>query len=302
MLLGRAEETERIDALIAAARAGKGGALVLRGEPGIGKSSLLEHALAGSAGLTVLRARGVESEVTIAFAGLHELLRPALGALDRLAGPRADALRGALGLAPAGGAERHLIGAATLGLLDLLAADGPLLVVVDDLQWLDGPSAGAVVFAARRLLADPVAVLLAVRTGDPSAADGAGLEEIALAGLAAGPARNLVEGHAGRPIAADTAAWLHEATGGNPLALVELAQEAPRLRPAPVGAEVTVGERIERALARRLDGLSPAGRTALLTAAIADAEELAPVLGALGGETAGLEEAEAAGLLSAGAG
>src|SRR4051794_25614550 len=124
MLLGRAEETERIDALLTAAHAGQGGALVVRGEPGIGKSALLDHAIARAGGATVLRARGVESEVTIAFAGLHELLRPALGALDRLPGPQAAALRGALGLAPAGGAERHLIGAATLGPLDVLAPRG----------------------------------------------------------------------------------------------------------------------------------------------------------------------------------
>src|SRR3954447_3347365 len=231
MLLGRAEETERIDALIAAARAGKGGALVLRGEPGIGKSALLDHALSRAAGVTVLRARGVESEVTIAFAGLHELLRPALGAIGRLPPRQAGALRSALGLAPAAGGEHHLVGAATLGLLDVLAEDGPVLVAIDDLHWLDGPSAGAVVSAARRLLAAPVAVLLAVRAGDPSAADGAGLPEIELAGLGAGPARALVEAHAGRPVAAETAAWLHETTGGNPLALVELAVEAPRLRP-----------------------------------------------------------------------
>src|SRR4051812_48595718 len=167
MLLGRTAECELIGAAIASARAGQSGALVLRGEPGIGKSALLEYAVAGAAGATVLRARGVESEVTIAFAGLHELLRPALGAIDRLPAPQAGALRTALGLAPARGAEPPLVGAATLGLLDVLAEAGPVLVAIDDLQWLDGPSAGAVVFAARRLLADPVAVLLAVRAGEP---------------------------------------------------------------------------------------------------------------------------------------
>src|SRR3954470_15216548 len=193
MLLGGAGGAARIDPLTAAPRAGAGGGLVLGGHPGIGKSPPLEHALAGAAGATVLRARGVESEVTIAFAGLHELLRPALGAIDRLPPRQAGALRSALGLAPAAGAERHLVGAATLGLLDVLAEDGPVLVAVDDLQWLDRPSAGAGVFAPRRLLADPVAVLLAVRAGDPSAADGAGLPEIELAGLGAGPARALVE-------------------------------------------------------------------------------------------------------------
>src|SRR3954453_20648809 len=105
MLLGRAAECERIDALLARARAGSSGVLVIRGEPGIGKTALLDHAAASARGARVLRSRGVESEVEIAFAGLHALLRPALGALDRLPDPHADALRAAFGLVPVGPAE-----------------------------------------------------------------------------------------------------------------------------------------------------------------------------------------------------
>ncbi|HEY7075199.1 MAG TPA: helix-turn-helix transcriptional regulator, partial [Solirubrobacteraceae bacterium] len=167
--------------------------------------------------------------------------------------------------------------------------------------WLDAPSARAVVFAARRLLADAVAVVLAVRGDEPSAADGAGLEEAELAGLAPEPARDVLVAHAGRPVTAETAALLHAATGGNPLALVELAREAPRLRPTPVALEVPVGARIERALGRRLDGLSDAARASLLVAAVADAEDLAPVLAA-GATLAGLEAAEASGLVDVSAG
>ena len=301
MLLGRASECGRIETLVARAREGSSGVLVLRGEPGIGKTALLEHAAGAAGAATVLRVRGVESEVQVAYGGLNELLRPVLGELGRLPGPQRAALEAALGLAPAAAAEPHLAGAATLGLLASLAEERPVLVLADDVQWLDGPSAAALAFAARRLLADAVAVLLAVRTGEPSPIDGAGLEELVIPGLAAEPARELLEAHAARPVAADTAGWLHEATGGNPLALVELAGEAPRLRPGPVGDHVPIGARIERALGRRLDALAPEALPPLLAAAVADGEELEPVLGAareLGGSLAGLEAAEAAGLVT----
>jgi DNA-binding CsgD family transcriptional regulator len=305
MLLGRASECARIERLVAQARDGTSGVLVLRGEPGIGKTALLEHAAAVAGAATVLRARGVESEVQAAFGGLHELLRPVLGELGCLPGPQRAAVEAALGLAPAAAVEPHLVGVATLGLLAALAEQRPVVVLVDDVQWLDGPSAAALTFAARRLLADAVVVLLAVRAGEPSPTDGAGLEELALPGLAAEPARALLAAHAARPVAADTAGWLHAATGGNPLALVELAAEAPRLRPGPVGDHVPIGARIERALGRRLDRLPAEALGALVAAAVADGDALAPVLGAaptLGGSLAGLEAAEAAGLVELAAG
>jgi DNA-binding CsgD family transcriptional regulator len=299
-LLGREAERARVDELLARARSGTSGVLVVRGEPGIGKSALLEHAAAQASGARVMRARGIESEVELAFAGLHELLRPVLDELDRLPAPQAGALRGALGLVPDAAAERHLVGAGTLALLGVLAEQRPVVVLLDDAQWLDGPSAAALLFAARRLLADAVAVIVAVRDGEPSAFDGAGLDELALGGLAPAAARELLAAHAKRPIAADTAAWLHAATGGNPLALTELAEEAPRLRPGPVGDHVPVGARIERALGRRLEAIGPEAVRAVLAAAVADDDALAPVLHAaeaLGGSLAGLEAAEAAGLL-----
>ena len=304
-LLGRERECHVIDGVLARARAGESAALVLRGEPGIGKTAVLRYAAGAAGEALVLRARGIESEVDIAFGGLHALLRPAVEALDRLPGPQAAALRGALGLAAAGAGERHLVGAATLGLLGVLSEERPVVVLVDDFQWLDGPSGGAIVFAARRLLADAVAVVVAARSGEPSAVDGAGLPELELAGLAAEPARALLAAHAARPVAGDTAAWLHSATGGNPLALVELAQEAPRLRPSPIGADVPVGHRIARAFGRRLEGLSAAARATVLAVAVADAEELEPALAAavaLGGSITALEEAEAARLLTVEAG
>ena len=241
MLLGRDAECERIERLVARARDGESGVLVLRGEPGIGKTALLEHAAASAGAATVLRVRGVESEVEVAFGGLHELLRPVLDERERLPPPQRVALERALGLVAGAGPEPQLVGAATLGLLAALAEERPVLVLADDVQWLDGASASALTFAARRLLADAVAVLLTVRAGEPSRIDAAGLDELELTGLAAEPARALLDAHAAHPVAGDTAGWLHEATGGNPLALVELAAEAPRLRPGPVGDHIAVG-------------------------------------------------------------
>ena len=259
MLLGREPERERIERLVVEARAGASGVLVLRGEPGIGKSALLEHAAAAAGDATVLRVRGVESEVEVAFAGLSELLRPALGELGRLPAPQARALDAALGLAPAAAAEPQLVGAATLGLLAALAEQRPVVVLADDVHWLDRPSSSALVFAARRLLADAVAVVLALRPGEAPAVEAAELETLTLAGLGAEPARALLEAHAARPVAADTAAWLHAATGGNPLALVEAAAEAPRLRPGPVGGQVPIGAPA-RARGRPAARAAPGGR------------------------------------------
>ena len=267
--------------------------LVLRGEPGIGKTALLDHAAASAAGATVLRARGVETEVKLSFAGLGELLRPVLGDLDRVPGP----LAAALGLTGGAVAERHLVGGALLAVLGELAEEQPVVVLVDDVQRLDGPSAAALVFAVRRLLADAVAVVLAVRAGEPSPLEVAGFDELTLTGLDADAARALLADRAERPIAHDTAAWLHSATGGNPLALVELAEEAPRLRPGPVGASVPVGERTARALGRRIARLSREAHSALLVAAVADADAIEPVLAA-GASLAGLEEAESVGLVT----
>src|SRR3954468_4220309 len=305
MLLGRAPECRRIETSVAGTAAGASGVLVLRGEPGIGKTALLEHAAQTAGAATVLRVRGVESEIEVAFAGLHELLRPVLGELGRLPAPQRAALASALGLAPAAAAERHLVGAATLGLLAGLAEERPVVVLADDVQWLDRPSASALIFAARRLLADAVAVLFGVRAGEASPVEGAGFEELEVAGLAAEPARALLAEHAGRPVAADTADWLHGATGGNPLALVELAADAPRLRPGPVGDHVPIGERIERALGRRLARLDAEAAASLSAAGAAVGEALEPVLAAaraLGGSVAGLEAAEADGLVELGAG
>jgi predicted ATPase len=158
-LLGREAECAAIDRLLADARAGSGGALVVRGEAGIGKSALLGYA----GPMLVLSAVGVEAESDLAFAGLHELLRPILTHLGALPDTQSQALAGALGLAPSAQADRLLVSAAVLGLLAAAAEDRPTWCVVDDAQWVDRPSADALVFMARRLRAEHLVILFEAR-------------------------------------------------------------------------------------------------------------------------------------------
>src|SRR6185503_7117990 len=136
--------------------------------------------------------RGVPSEAQIPFAGLYELLRPALGALDRIPGPQASALESALALRPAQAEDRFAVGAATLSLLAAFAETEPLAVLVDDAQWLDGSSADALLFAVRRLLAEPIAVVVTAREGEPSLLDGGALPSLRLEGLDAEAAELLL--------------------------------------------------------------------------------------------------------------
>src|SRR5690349_9022672 len=154
MLLGRERELDEIARALAAARSGTSAALAFVGEPGIGKTSLLEHAAAQASGMRLLRARGIESEAQIPFASLLELLRPALGLADRIPGPQAVALANALALRHGPAQERFAVGAATLSLLAAYADQEPVAVLVDDAQWLDDSSAQALLFAFRRLVAD----------------------------------------------------------------------------------------------------------------------------------------------------
>ena len=173
-LKGREAEQAAIRRLIREARGGQSGVLALVGEPGVGKSALLEDGAALAGGDTaVLRARGVQSEAQIPFAGLSELLRPALQYLDRIPRHLAGALEGALALVPSRAEDRFALGAATLSLLSVYAEDHFVLVLVDDIHWIDGSSADALSFAFRRLLADPVAVLLASRAGEAFSSTGA---------------------------------------------------------------------------------------------------------------------------------
>src|SRR5215469_3194894 len=182
-VLGRGRECAALDSLLADARAGAAGALVVRGEPGIGKSALLGYARRHAGPMLVLSAVGVEAESDLAFAGLHELLRPVLTYLGELPDTQAQALAGALGLAPSPQPDRLLISAAVLSLLAAAAESQPVLCVVDDAQWVDRPSAEALVFAARRLQAERLAMVFGAREGEVLRFEAAGVPEIALTGL-----------------------------------------------------------------------------------------------------------------------
>jgi len=199
MLLGREAEQRVVDELLQKARGGRSGVLVLRGEPGIGKTALLGYAERSAGDMTVLRCAGVEAEHEFPFAGLHQLLRPCLGLLDRLAAPQQAALRGAFGLSFDPVQSPYLV---SLGLLSLLAeacGDAPVLCLIDDAHWLDRPSQEALAFAARRLEAEPVAILMASRQRQGQRFEAAGLAELEFRGLDDTAARALLESRLKRP-------------------------------------------------------------------------------------------------------
>jgi len=270
MLLGREQERGEINRALERARAGASTTLALVGEPGIGKTALLEYAAERSVGMQVLRARGIESEADIPFASLLELIRPALGLLDTIPQPQVAALEGAFALRPGFSQERFAVGAATLSLLAAYAEQGPVSVLIDDAQWLDGSSAQALLFAIRRLVVDPIGVLIAVREGEPSLFDGADLPTLRLAGLTSTESAALLS-----ELTPQVAARLHRATAGNPLALLELAADANDLVLAPEDAPMLVSARISRSFLRRAGVLDEAVRRALVLAATNDGGDLA---------------------------
>ena len=229
MLIGRGSELARIGQLLAEARLGTSGVLVIAGEPGVGKTALLRHAVEEARGMAVLQAKGVESEAELPFAGLYALLRPAFDRLDAPAPRQAAALKGALGLSPGVESDRFLIGAATLSLLASLAEHAPVLLVIDDAQWIDesvaerGPVRRPAPVRRRRWRC-----VIATRPGTAIE-----LPTIDLRGLDPASAALVLERQAGGPLAPGTAERIYEATLGNPLALVELAG-------APTPAELTL--------------------------------------------------------------
>jgi hypothetical protein len=227
-LLGRERECAVIDRLVEDANAGVSGALVVRGEAGIGKTALLGYAAqrAGPA-MLVLRAGGVEAESDLAFAGLHGLLRPVLAHLAELPETQSRALAGALGLAPSAHSDRLLVSAAVLSLLAAAAEDRPIVCVVDDAQWVDRPSADALVFTARRLQAERMAVLFGAREGEARRFEAAGVAELPLTGLSPPSAAAVLATRARNAAPAVQERLLAEAEG-NPLALLELSAGLPR--------------------------------------------------------------------------
>jgi AAA ATPase domain len=301
MLLGRDREQLTLVRLLADARAGDSGVLAIVGEAGIGKSALLVYAEEQAGGMNVLRARGVQSEAHIPFAGLFELLRPALPWIGQIPGPQAAALESALALRPARAQDRFAVGAATLSLLAGYADAVPVAVLVDDAHWLDGSSADALLFAFRRLIADPVAVVFTVRKGEPSLLDGADLATLRLQGLDRASAAELLRHQGDEPLSQNLADRLHQDTGGNPLALLELGGERKRLAGLPPDAPLATGTSVASLYLLRFRSLPQRTRDVLVLAAAIDSGEvsvLARAASILGLGLSDLIPAEAAALIT----
>jgi DNA-binding CsgD family transcriptional regulator len=305
VLYDREAECAAVEGLIAGAGSSRSGALVVRGDPGFGKSALLGHATEHATGMRVLRAVGIEAESELAFAALHQLVRPILDLLTRLPEPQSSALAGALGLSRVSVQDRFLIGVGVLTLLAEAAEDVPLVCVVDDAQWLDRPSADALTFAARRLEAEGVVLLFAARDGELRRFEAQGLDELCLTRLGTEAAGALLAEHVTGALSTEVQGRLVENAGGNPLALIELvgllsddqlAGRAPLPDPLPQSAE------IGRVYLERARVLPPAAQTLLLLVAADDTGSLATVLDAaatLGVQPDALEPAEAASLVRA---
>ena len=302
MLHGRRAELALLDELLEGARSERAGVLVIRGDAGIGKSALLEYAAAGATGMQVLWATGVETESELPFAGLHQLLRPVLDQIDRLPAGQAAALRAAIGIA-GGSAERFLVSVGVLGLLAEIAEKRPLLALVDDAQWRDRASAEALVFAARRLQADDAAVLFAVREGEQTF-PGAGLPQLALHGVNAAAAEDLIDERGGRDLSPAVRRRVIVEAAGNPLALIELPRalgDADLAGPRTGLSRLPLSEVLQRAFLARTREVQEPAQTALLLAACDESREVRSVLRAarsLGIDDEALDTAERAGLLS----
>lgn len=288
-----------VDQLFAAARIGSGGALAVIGEPGVGKTALLDDAVLRVEGVRILRTTGTEAEQEVGFAALDLLLRPALHLIDAIPEPQAAALGGALALRSGSTGDRFAIGAATLALLCRYAEEGPIAIVADDVQWMDRPSAEALTFAARRIDADPVVVVIAGRSGECEDLL-EGMPVIELGGLDEAAAGELVRSLPTPAPTDEQIARLHAATGGNPLALVELARDPDTVdEPAP-GLPPAVPARLAAAFARRLGALDPSTRSLLLVSVVAngDLRLIGSACDRLGIDMSGLREAERAGLVA----
>jgi DNA-binding CsgD family transcriptional regulator len=299
-LVGREHELALIEERLVRAD-DQGSVFVIRGEAGVGKSSLLEaaHRSAADQGLATLMTAGFQSEAHVAFAGLHRLLRPVLGSLDRLPPPQRAAIQAAFGLQEAATPDFFLIALASLDLLSEMAAATPLLLVIDDAQLLDVATCNVLMFVARRLEFEPIVMLLAIRDGSAPWIEQAGLPELQLeplneassATILDGSAQGLAPGHRRRILA--------EALG-NPLALVELPRAVASGFDSTADTPLPLTELLERAFATRVSGLPAAVRALLLVAALDDGGDQERILDAASmleertGQRAGLAELAAA--------
>jgi len=307
-LTDRHSERAVLDQFVAGVRAGEGRALVVRGEPGVGKTVLLDYLTGRTAGCRVARVAGVQSEMELPFAGLHQLCAPMLDHAELLPEPQRNALRTAFGLAAGPPPDRFLLGLAVLGLLSEAAGQQPLICVVDDEQWLDRASAQALGFAARRLGADPVGVVFAARV---SGGDLTGLPELLVEGLADGDARELLDSVLPGPLDVLVREQIIADTHGNPLALLELPRglTAAQLAggfglPGTQPGAGPLDRRIEDSFGRQLEAL-PTQTQRLVQLAAADPSGDAALVwraaGRLGLDATAAGPAMAAGLAEFGA-
>lgn len=303
MLHGREQECAQVDALLAAGRERRSGALVLRGEAGIGKSALLDHAADRATGMQILRVRGVPAESQLPFAGVHTMLLPVLDHSAAIPDRQRTALHGAFGLGPATAQDRFVISLAVLSILAETAEATPVLCLIDDAQWLDGPSADALTFAARRIQAEGIVVLFAARDDAARPFVAQGLPDLRLAGVDAGAAAALLNGRTGAPVAAAVRDRLVADTLGNPLALSELAGSltADQIAGhAPLPDRLPVSTDLERHYLDRAYELSPETQTVLLVTAAHGNGRLDEVLRAaraLGVGPVAFDDAESSGML-----
>ncbi len=300
-LLGREEECRLIAGLLADAVAGRSAALVVSGEPGIGKSALLTYARDHAQEMTVLSARGVEAEAELAFATLHELLRPILNALPGLPAPQAAALASALALGPPTVSDKFTVGVATLSLLAASAEERPLLALLDDAHWADSSSRDALLFAGRRLRAEGVVLLLGVREGAEFAAPG--IEQIALGPLSRDACIQLIADIRGISVAVSVADRVVADTRGNPLALIQLAAvlTADQLVGRDLLPEPLPSVDIEAAFLARVAELPIGFQRALVVAAASESgamDEIAAAASALRLRPASFQSAEARDLIT----
>lgn len=297
MLIGREHEQQVIDRLVSGARIGASGVLAVTGEPGVGKTSLLRWTEGRLDGFRVLRATGTEPEREVPFGGLLAVLRPALGLIDTIAAPQARALSAALAMEEGPAVDRFAIGAATLSLLCRYAEEAPVAVLLDDLHLLDPSSAGALVFAARRLSSDPVAMVVLARAGEAEdLLDG--LQRLSLAGLDLPASRRLVEGLSVAPVTDEWLTRVHELTGGNPLAIAELADHPDALLPTGSDVPPPLSSALAASFTRRVRLLAPSARAVLLVAVVGngDLRLTGSACTPLGLDVAELADAQHAGL------
>src|SRR3954469_19206783 len=269
VLLGRADERQALDRLLDNVRGGQSAVLVVRGDAGVGKTTLLQYCARQASGFRVARIAGVEAEMELPFAGLHQLCAPMLGRVDALPEPQRDALRVALGLATGAAPDRFLVALAVLRLLSAVAEERPLLCLVDDAQWLDDASGQVLGFVARRLLAESVAIVFALREPNTKRAFD-GLREVPLAGLDEEHARDLLTGATPGRLDDQIRDRIVAETGGNPLALLELPRSMSSAELAggfDLPATADLPGHIEEHYLRRIDALPESSRQLVLLAA-----------------------------------